>query len=215
MKKTTYYALISLVLMIIVLSAIFAFKPAPIDVPDVPIVTKPETPVIKSEGLVTIKILERAIFTNLNIEPQRVLEDSRCATDVQCVWAGQIKIETKIVGKSTITHSFLEGSKLSFEGYDIVLKKVEPYPVSTKKINSSDYRFTFLIEKTKTVTEGKCYVGGCSGQLCSENPGLVSTCEYLEVYGCYQGATCERQQNGKCGWTETQSLKACVASKSE
>ncbi len=58
----------------------------------------------------------------------------------------------------------------------------------------------------------KCYVGGCSGQLCSNNPdGLASTCEWREEYACYREATCEVQPSGQCGWTPTAELNACLA----
>ncbi len=58
---------------------------------------------------------------------------------------------------------------------------------------------------------GRCYVGGCSAQICSDSPNVVSTCEYSPVYACYQGATCERQASGSCGWTMTSSLAQCIA----
>lgn len=56
-----------------------------------------------------------------------------------------------------------------------------------------------------------CVVGGCSSQLCvdASEGDVVSTCEWREEYGCYQTATCERQSNGQCGWTETEELKQC------
>ena len=60
---------------------------------------------------------------------------------------------------------------------------------------------------------GACYVGGCSAQICSDQPDAVSTCEYRPEYACYKTATCERQRTGKCGWTETVELKACLAGK--
>lgn len=59
----------------------------------------------------------------------------------------------------------------------------------------------------------KCYVGGCSGQICSDEPGAMSTCEYREEYACYKSATCGVQANGECGWTETAELTACLAGK--
>jgi hypothetical protein len=55
-----------------------------------------------------------------------------------------------------------------------------------------------------------CYVGGCSGQLCSDREGAISTCEWRDEYACYQGATCERQDDGTCGWTQTDELAACL-----
>jgi hypothetical protein len=61
-----------------------------------------------------------------------------------------------------------------------------------------------------TKPEGKCYVGGCSSQLCTDKPDMMSTCEYTEAYGCYKTATCERQSTGACGWTQTPELKQCL-----
>ncbi len=61
------------------------------------------------------------------------------------------------------------------------------------------------------VAAGECYVGGCSSQLCTDKPDMVSTCEWREVYACYQEATCERQADGQCGFTETAELAQCVA----
>jgi hypothetical protein len=58
-----------------------------------------------------------------------------------------------------------------------------------------------------------CFVGGCSGELCLEakDSGMASTCEWKEEYACYKKTKCERQQTGKCGWTETSEFKSCLA----
>jgi hypothetical protein len=58
-----------------------------------------------------------------------------------------------------------------------------------------------------------CVKGGCSGQVCADEP-LVSTCEWRPEYACYKTATCERQADGKCGWTKTAALTSCLASAS-
>lgn len=58
-----------------------------------------------------------------------------------------------------------------------------------------------------------CETAGCSGVECVEAgtaADLVTTCEYLEVYSCYEGAACERQADGQCGWTQTDGLAACL-----
>lgn len=56
-----------------------------------------------------------------------------------------------------------------------------------------------------------CFVGGCSSQVCSDQEGVISTCEFRPEYACYQEATCERQADGACGWTQTSELAACLA----
>lgn len=61
-----------------------------------------------------------------------------------------------------------------------------------------------------------CKVGGCSGQLCAEDSGenampLMSTCEWTEKYGCYKKVgVCEKQADGKCGWTQSKELQDCM-----
>jgi hypothetical protein len=58
--------------------------------------------------------------------------------------------------------------------------------------------------------EAPCFVGGCSGQICSDQEGVISTCEFRPEYACYADATCERQVDGECGWTPTPELEACL-----
>lgn len=60
-------------------------------------------------------------------------------------------------------------------------------------------------------TSEACFVGGCSSQICSDQEGVISTCEFRPEYACYQAATCERQANNECGWTSTPELQACLA----
>ncbi len=58
-----------------------------------------------------------------------------------------------------------------------------------------------------------CFVGGCSNEICSDQQGVVSSCIYKAEYSCYKTATCERQTNGQCGWTETVELTSCLYGK--
>lgn len=57
-----------------------------------------------------------------------------------------------------------------------------------------------------------CVITGCNGEICQgENDEPVySTCVYKDEYSCYQSASCEKQKNGKCGWTQTTELKTCL-----
>lgn len=59
---------------------------------------------------------------------------------------------------------------------------------------------------------GECVVGGCSGELCVESGKgpMESICIWKEEFACYNGAQCERQSNGNCGWTVTTELKKCL-----
>jgi len=98
-------------------------------------------------------------------------------------------------------------------GYPIM----ESYP---EQCRSPDGR-TFVNEKNRPIenvpeggiTANGCEVGGCSGQLCGETgEGLISTCEYRPEYACYQShSNCERQSNGRCGWTPNAALSQCLS----
>ncbi|HLC82763.1 MAG TPA: hypothetical protein VJI69_02965, partial [Bacteroidia bacterium] len=54
-----------------------------------------------------------------------------------------------------------------------------------------------------------CVVTGCSGQVCASTQ-VATTCEYKDEYACYKTAVCEKQADGKCGWTMTDELKFCL-----
>ncbi len=63
------------------------------------------------------------------------------------------------------------------------------------------------------LTPQQCIPAGCSSQLCVPTDvahEIVTTCEWTPLYGCYRKATCERQESGQCGWTETPDFTACV-----
>lgn len=54
-----------------------------------------------------------------------------------------------------------------------------------------------------------CFKTGCSGQVCADEE-VVTTCEWRAEYECYRTAKCERQANGKCGFTDTPELRRCL-----
>ena len=68
----------------------------------------------------------------------------------------------------------------------------------------------FWFKATNVAAAKQCYVGGCSGQVCSEIEGVITTCEARPEYACYHNATCEAQADGSCGWTPTAELQTCL-----
>ncbi|MBX3192198.1 MAG: hypothetical protein KF819_34735 [Labilithrix sp.] len=72
---------------------------------------------------------------------------------------------------------------------------------------------TVCVEKptgAECVPQPPCVKTGCSGHVCSDR-SVITTCEFRPEYACYQQATCERQANGQCGFTQTPALQACLA----
>lgn len=66
-----------------------------------------------------------------------------------------------------------------------------------------------FVQRSNMREQGGCYITGCSAQVCSDQE-TVTECSYKEEYICYQKAVCERQPDGKCGWTETKDLQICL-----
>ncbi len=57
-----------------------------------------------------------------------------------------------------------------------------------------------------------CFVGGCSGELCTDSPGALSTCQVRPEAICYKSASCAAKSDGACGWTVDAALTQCLAS---
>lgn len=84
------------------------------------------------------------------LTPLEVTADSRCPLDVQCVWAGTVKVQTKIesgMGESTMV--FELNQSITTETETITLKEVTPAPKAGVKINNGDYIFIFEVSKRK------------------------------------------------------------------
>lgn len=183
---------------------------------------------IHAFGHVTLSVGEKAQFTGISIRPLSIEEESRCPSDVQCIQAGTVRAAIEIVsGMGTSTSILGLGEFVTTEAEQVTFVSASPVPVSGAHIPNSAYALTFEVvqrnifkesaEREVTVTpepdvphEKKCYVGGCSSQLCSDEPGRASTCEYREEYACYKSAVCEVQPSGQCGWTPTASFTACL-----
>lgn len=180
----------------------------------------------------TLSVGKRTTFKNgLQMTLVR-LNDSRCPKGAVCVWEGEVIAQfSTIGGKISEVKEFKLGTvnakSITIEGYTFTLvdadRKTATLTVSDTAgegnailVTPSDSNGTQTGENTATgENPGElCYVGGCSGELCSDkedNTGMVSNCIYRKEYACYQSATCERQKSGKCGWTQTPVLKACLS----
>ena len=103
-----------------------------------------------------LKVYQTALIKSENIKIRllNVTADSRCPSDVVCIWAGEVKIlvnamkDDQDLGDLTLTRQAGndELATRTFDGFSIKLVKVDPYPVSTKKIELSEYIVTLVVE---------------------------------------------------------------------
>jgi hypothetical protein len=134
----------------------------------------------------------------------------------------------KIIANTYELDSF-EGS-VWFEGYVHALANLKAIPLSINGFTSAItrgqmaeiiYRIDADITAKSSHTyaslngdhpadSGGCFRTGCSAHICSDEE-MASTCEWREEYQCYKTATCERQNNGECGWTPTDELNSCLS----
>ena len=81
-----------------------------------------------------------------------VLEDSRCPTRVQCVWAGDaaiaIEVASSLPGGDSTTdtlHTTLEPKSVLIGGLLLELRRVDPYPSVPGEIPRERYRITLRL----------------------------------------------------------------------
>lgn len=162
-------------------------------------------------GNATLEVGKEAAFQYVTLTVLDVTEDSRCPANANCIWAGTAKIDLKISGGSgNYTQTLELGKSLSTGSETVEFVSLTPEPIAGRQILDADYRIGLRVTLDKGIKAGGCFVGGCSQQLCSDQPNMASTCEWTASYACYKSAKCERQPNGQCGWTPSAELAMCL-----
>ena len=93
---------------------------------------------------------------NLRLRFARVAADSRCPTDVDCVWAGNAEVLIEVSarngrGRRTLrlnTNASPERpAEGQYKGYTVKLVELKPYPRAARKIRQGEYTATLLVSK--------------------------------------------------------------------
>jgi hypothetical protein len=78
------------------------------------------------------------------VTPLSVLEDSRCPKDVQCVWAGRVRINVRIdLGADSKERELELGKPVDLADGALELVEVLPEKVTNRTTLPEDYRFGF------------------------------------------------------------------------
>ncbi|HMC10006.1 MAG TPA: hypothetical protein VKH44_01900, partial [Pirellulaceae bacterium] len=101
------------------------------------------TPISPPNSGPTAAIGEIASVSGLRIRPLRVIEDSRCPTNVRCIWAGRLVVRSEISGGSWHQTRDLElGKPQRIADGTLTLVAVSPEKAATSQIDPATYRFT-------------------------------------------------------------------------
>jgi len=89
----------------------------------------------------------------LRITFEDVIEDSRCPSDVTCIWAGRVSCIIKLVGGSSQYRMVLTESGLTdqytsetYREYQLAFN-VRPYPEAGQSILRDEYRLQLIVTK--------------------------------------------------------------------
>lgn len=101
-------------------------------------------PTVASSTSATLKMNETYTMYGVSIQPQEIVSESRCPSDVTCIQAGTVKVAVLITTESGSHRvEFEPGQKENIDSTSLTLKEVTPYPQSTHKTTDDEYRFVF------------------------------------------------------------------------
>ncbi|MCB2077919.1 MAG: hypothetical protein KDE55_09515 [Novosphingobium sp.] len=97
-----------------------------------------------SDGLAYAALGETVYVDGPKVTPIAVIEDSRCPADVQCVWAGRVRISARIhLGTGDTTQELTLGEPIPVADGSLELRTVQPPKTTEAAIPPGDYRFGF------------------------------------------------------------------------
>ena len=93
---------------------------------------------------------DSATVEDLEVRFLRVLNDSRCPADANCVWQGDATVQIAATIDRRTRELELHTSEtkpVTYEGYSIHLVQLQPYPFSSRTIQPDDYRVTVKVTR--------------------------------------------------------------------
>lgn len=95
-----------------------------------------------ADGLAWARIGERVYVDGPHVTPRVVLEDSRCPADVDCVWAGRVRLAVTVhLGAGDIQRELTLSEPIAVADGTLELAEVRPPRASGEAPKPADYRF--------------------------------------------------------------------------
>lgn len=96
-----------------------------------------------------VKVGSSTFINGVVVELLEILEDSRCPSDVKCVWAGQARLKAYL--RSDTDQATVElvtnGEAAAIDTYQVSIWRVEPAVESAGEIPAEDYEVVFKVEE--------------------------------------------------------------------
>ena len=97
-----------------------------------------------SDGIARARLGETVAVDGPRVTPLKVLEDSRCPANVQCVWAGQVRLSIRIdLGSGSETREIVSNKPLPVADGTLTLVEVMPAKKADQPLYPEEYRFGF------------------------------------------------------------------------
>lgn len=128
-----------------------------------------------------LKVNQTFLLESANIQVKflNVTADSRCPSDVTCIWQGETKVLVNVMYNNTTNENFIlttnsavQNSSKIVGDYVIRVSQIDPYPLSGKKISLSDYVVTFEITKSGILSPLKQFQSGIAPRDVKCNSGF-------------------------------------------
>lgn len=110
------------------------------------------TPAVNEEFTLSPGQTAAVSGTNLRVTFERVREDSRCPTDVNCIWEGDaiVVLTVKADAEETTREVHTQGGESRSRNapagnHRVTLVRLDPAPRSTGAIEASAYRATLVV----------------------------------------------------------------------
>ena len=108
----------------------------------------------KQPERVPVKIHETASAKGgVRIKFVELIDDSRCPTDTNCIWAGNAKIKVRVTrngrSKDLELNTGLDPKELIFAGYSFRLVGLTPEPRTNIRINRNGYVAKIEVRKAR------------------------------------------------------------------
>jgi hypothetical protein len=96
------------------------------------------------DSIVWLRLGQSAVVDGPTVTPLRILADSRCPKDVQCAWAGDLRVLVRIGPiEREDTREMVLGQPQAVADGTLELASAVPEPVHGKPIALQDYRLGF------------------------------------------------------------------------